>query len=104
MLAFDEVLGSGDKLVVASLHALLGERPGVRNLLLAHSAPARFFGRIISVGRPGVNDAARPKSLLEVGEILLRRVIVHLRLFFGIEVIEVAAKLIEAVHGWEILV
>ena len=35
----------------------------------------------------------------EVGEFLLREVVVHLRLFLGIEMVEVAEELVEAVIG-----
>ena len=42
VLALDEVLGGGDELVVAGLHALLGQRAGVLDLLLADAAPARL--------------------------------------------------------------
>ena len=40
--ALDEVLGGGDELVVAGFHALLGQRAGVLDLLLADLAPARL--------------------------------------------------------------
>ncbi len=40
-----------------------------------------------------------PKFLLEVREVLLRRIVVHLRLFLGVQVIEVAEELVEAVIG-----
>ena len=46
-----------------------------------------------------MDDAARPDRFAEVGEVLLRIVVVHLRLFLGIEVIEVAEELVEAVIG-----
>ena len=46
-----------------------------------------------------MDDAARPDVLLEVREVLLRIVVVHLRLFLGVEVIEVAEELVEAVIG-----
>ena len=71
VLALDEVLGGSDELVVAGLHALLGQRAGVLDLLLAHPAPARLLGRIVLVGRPAVQDAARAESLAEFREILL---------------------------------
>ena len=99
VLALDEVLGGGDELVVAGLHALLGERAGVLDLLLADPAPARLLGRIVLVGRPGMDHAARPEVLLEIREVLFGRIVVHLRLFLGVEVVEVAEELVEAVIG-----
>jgi hypothetical protein len=39
------------------------------------------------------------ESLAELRKIRLRRVVVHLRLFLGVEVVEVAEELVEAVHG-----
>ena len=42
VLALDEVLGGGDELVVAGLHALPGQRAGVLDLLLADPPPARL--------------------------------------------------------------
>ena len=77
----------------------LGERAGVLDLLLADLAPARLDGRIVRVGRPGMHDAARPERLLEVREILLVGIVVRFRLFLGVEVVEVAVKLVEAVVG-----
>ena len=75
------------------------ERAGVLDLLLADLAPARLLGRIVLVGRPGMDHAARAEVLAEVREVLLGRIVVHLRLFLGVEVIEVAEELVEAVVG-----
>jgi len=44
-----------------------------------------------------VEDAARPEVPAEVGKLLLRRVVVLLRLLLGVEVVEVAEELVEAV-------
>ena len=65
-LPLDEVLGGGDELVVAGLHALLGERAGVLDLLLADLAPARHHLRVVLVGGPAMEHAARPEVLLEL--------------------------------------
>src|SRR4051812_22760617 len=46
-----------------------------------------------------MDHPAWSKSIAEVREILLARVVVHFWLFFSVEVIEVAEKLIEAVVG-----
>jgi hypothetical protein len=94
-----EILGSGDELVVAGFHPLGRERTGVGDLLLADTAPAGFLGRVILVGRPTVDDPARPECFREFRKVLLGRVIVHLRLFLGIEMVEIAEEFVEAVHG-----
>ena len=57
------------------------------------------IGRVVLVGRPGVDHAARPEVLAEVREVLLRWIVVHLRLFLGVQVVEVAEELVEAVVG-----
>ena len=44
---------------VEGLHALAGQRAGVLDLLLADAAELRIDGRIVHVGRPGVQHAAR---------------------------------------------
>ena len=63
LLALDEVRRRGDELVVAGLHPLRGQRAGVLDLLLADLAPARHLGRVVLVGRPGMDDAARTELL-----------------------------------------
>ena len=76
-------------LVVDRLHALLGQRAGVLDLLGA-----------VRVG-PGVDHAARPELLAELGVL---RVVLVLRLFLGVQVVEVAEELVEAVVGRQVLV
>jgi hypothetical protein len=51
-----------------------------------------------------MQDTTGTIVLAEIREILLLRVVVHLRLLFGIEVIQIAVELIEAVQRWQILV
>ncbi len=76
-------------LVVDGLHALLRERASVLDLLGA-------------VGhRPAVDDAARAEALAELG---ILRVVLVLRLFLGVEVVEVAEELVEAVVRGQVLV
>ena len=77
----DEPLGFGDDLVVDRLHALLGERAGVLDATVGVA----------------VDHTARTESFTEVREILLVRVVTQLGLFFGIEVVQVAEELVEAV-------
>ena len=69
VLARDEVLGRVDELLVAGLHALLGQRTGILDLLLTHPSPARLLGGIVLVGRPGAHDAAAAEHLLEVRKV-----------------------------------
>ena len=70
-------------LVVDGLHALLGQRPGVLDLLPA-----------LAVG-PAMQHAPRPELLLELR---ILRIVGILGLLFGVEVIEVAEEFVEAVH------
>ncbi len=76
-------------LVVDRLHALLGERAGVLDLL-----------RPVGL-RPAVDDAARAEALLELGVL---GVVLELRLLLGVEVVQVAEELVEAVVGRQMLV
>ena len=76
-------------LVVDGLHALARERAGVLDLLRA-------------VGlRPAVDHAARAEALLE-GRVL--GVVLVLGLLLGVQVVEVAEELVEAVVGGQVLV
>jgi hypothetical protein len=104
VLPLDEVLGRRRRLVVDRLHALLRERAGVLDSLLAHAPPAWLFGRVVLVRRPRVDHAARPEPLLVLWEVLLGRVVRHLRLLLGVQVVEVAVELVEAVRGGQVLV
>jgi hypothetical protein len=51
VLAVNPVTGGVDELVVAGLHPLGGERPGVLDLLLADPSPARLLGRVCPSGK-----------------------------------------------------
>ena len=102
--AFDEVLRRGQELGVACFHALLGQRAGILNALFADAPPARMLGGIVFLGGPGVQDAARPEDILEVGKIRFGRIVYMLRFLIGVEVIEVAIELVEAVGGGQVLV
>ena len=53
-------------LLVDRLHALFGQRPGVFDLLFADAAPARVDCRVVLVGRPTMQHAARTEHLLEL--------------------------------------
>jgi hypothetical protein len=81
-------------LVVDGLHALLGQRAGVLDLL----PPS---------GSPGVDHAARARIApegLAVGEHHVAGVVLVLRLFFGVQVVQIAEELIEAVVGRQVFV
>ena len=93
--------GGIGELVVDGFHALDGERAGVLDLLLADFAELRIDGGVVGVGGPGVHDPARAELLPERGRL---RVVGILRLFLGVEVIEVAEELVETVDGREELV
>src|SRR5215831_6446746 len=86
--------------LVHRFHALAGERTGVFDLLFANAAEFGIGGRIIGVGGPGVQHAARTELLFVLG-MFLAGIIKFFRLLLGIEVIEVAEPFIKAVHGGE---
>jgi hypothetical protein len=95
----DEVLSGGNELVVAGFHALARERPRVLDPLLADLAPARVDRLVVLVRGPAVQHAAWAEVLSEVRELRLGWVVRHLGLFLGVEVIEVAEELVEAMVG-----
>ncbi|MET3930376.1 hypothetical protein ABIE51_002263 [Lysobacter sp. OAE881] len=101
VLALDEIAGGLDELVVAGFHALARQRSSVLDLLPADLAPARVGRGIVLVARPAMDDTARTE-LLAIARVL--RIAVHLRLFFGVEVVEVPEELIETVQGGQVLV
>jgi hypothetical protein len=100
----DEVLGRTEELHIAGLHALLRERPGILDLLLADPAPARLLGGVVRFCRPGVDDAARAEHLPEIGKFLLIRVVHVLGLLLGVQVVEVPEELVEPVDRGQVLV
>ena len=89
VLATDEVHRGVAELFVAGLHPLLGQRAGVLDALGA-----------VGVG-PRVQHAARP-VLLPEGWVF--RIVGQLGFLFGVEVIQVAEELVEAVHRGQMLV
>src|SRR5262245_5580928 len=92
LLALDKIDGRGEKLLVNGFHPLLGQWSGVLYLLL----PVR--------SRPAVQHAPRAEVLLEIREVLLRRIVTQLRFLLGIQVVEIAEELVEAVHRRQVLV
>ena len=94
-LPLDVVLGRGERLLVDRLHPLAGERAGVLDRLAA-----------LAVG-PALEHAPRPVGLAErlaVGELHAAGVVAVLRLLLGVQVVEVAEELVEAVHRRQVLV
>src|ERR1700742_3266169 len=83
-LLFDPLTGGGDELVIASLHALPGKRPGILDPLPSDPAPAHLLGRVILVGGPAVQHASRAVLVLESG---ILGIIWILGVLFGIQVI-----------------
>src|SRR5262245_6873476 len=94
MLPLHEVNRRRGSLVVDRLHALLGERAGVLDLLLADLAEARIDGLVIGVGRPSMEHATR-SELLDILRIL--RIVGKLGLLLRVQVVEIAEELVEAV-------
>src|SRR5271165_233149 len=83
------------KLIVGSLHPFLGKRAGVLAGLLAPGAEARISGRgIVGGGGFALEDATRSKLRPEAGVL---RIVDVFGLFLGIQVIEIAEKLIKPV-------
>ena len=89
VLTADEIRCGVAELLVDGLHPFLGQRPGVLDALGA-----------VRVG-PGVQNPARPE-LLPKRRVL--RIVRQLGFLFGVEVIQVAEELVEAVHGRQVLV
>ena len=101
LLPLHVVDGGGGGLVVDRLHPLLRERAGVFDRLLADLAEARVVGRVVHVGRLALEHAARAPLGLERRVL---RIVGQFRLFLGVEVIEVAEELVEAVDRRQRLV
>src|SRR5262249_11277006 len=83
------------------LHSLPGERPGVLDGLLADLAEARIHGGVVGLGGLALEHTARTVFRLE-GWVF--RIVVTLGLLLGVEVIEVAEELVEAMHRRQKLV
>src|SRR6478609_371463 len=76
--SLQEIEGSRGNLIINRLHALNGQRAGVLNLAIGR----RF------------DHAARPELLLELRVL---RIVRMLGLLLGVEVVEIAEKLVKAV-------
>src|SRR5215475_12142744 len=94
----DEVHGAVSDVVVDRFHALRGQRTGVADRLLADPAKARVDRRVFSVGGLAVQDPAWTKPLVKMWELWCLRIIRQLRLFLGVQMVQIAVELVKAVH------
>ena len=78
--------------------------PVSSHFCLPHGAEARVVAGRLGRGRDALQHAARTEIGAEVRILGGLRVVGVLRLFLGVEVIEVAEELVEAVHGRQELV
>src|SRR6516225_9428203 len=90
--AVDEVVRGADELRIDYFHALTGKRSGVLAFLLAPGAEARIVAWRVGGGGDTFEHPARPEIHPE-GRVF--RIILVLRLFLGVEVIEIAEELVE---------
>jgi hypothetical protein len=81
------------------LHALLGQRAGVHDGLLADLAEARIHRRVVRGRGLAVQHAARAEIGEEVREFRRLRVVRQFRFFGGVQMVERAVELIEPVDG-----
>ncbi len=97
----DEFDGSIEKLIVDRFHSFAVQRPCVFDALLSDLAETRVHRRVINVRRHTIQNASRSVALVKP---IILGPITKLWLFFGIEMIEIAVKLIEAMNGRQMLV
>ena len=100
-LTLHEIDGGSRCFVVDRFHPFLGERAGVLDGLLADLAPARMFGRIVAIRRLATQHAPWADRLPERGIVRIKAV---LRIFFGVEVVEIAEEFVEAMDGRQIFI
>ena len=80
--------------VVDRLHALGIELASVLDLLFADLAPARHHRLVIRIGGPAMDHVARADGVLQGLRVVPMRRVLH-----RVEVVQVAEKFVEAVHG-----
>jgi hypothetical protein len=90
----DEVEGGAEKFLVRRLHGFFGERAGIGAALLAPLAETRILARRIGDGCRAAQDAPRSEAQLELH---ILRIVGVLGLVLGVQMVEIAEKLIEAV-------
>ena len=104
VLPLDEILGGIDEFFIAGFHTLGGQRSGVLDLLLAYLAPALLLRRVVLILCPGMNYAARADVFPKARKVFFRKIVVHFRLFLGVEVVQIAKEFIETVDRRQELV
>src|ERR1700733_8214112 len=100
-LTLDEIDRGTRGLVVDRFHALSGQRSGVFDLLFADPAKAWIDRWIIGVGRGAFEHAPRAEPR---GKSWILGIIRIFRIFFRIQMVEIAEKLVEAVHSRQIFI
>ena len=104
VLALDEIRARPRGLVVDRFHALLGQRPGVLDALLARGpVPVVHLARIF-LGGPGMDDAPGKQRRAQQGRFLGGRVIRILRFLLRVQVIQIPEEFVESVGRRQILV
>jgi hypothetical protein len=78
-------------------HTLTSERASIFDLLFADLAPPRLSRGVVLVRCPTMKDTPRPEIRLKCR---VFRIVIGLRLFLCIQVVEVAEELIEPVARW----
>src|ERR1043166_2446460 len=99
-LSLDELDGSVGSLVIDRLHPFSVERTGVLDRLFADAAPAWLLSGGVLVGGLAAQHAARTEFFSKLGS----RIGATFRLFLGVEMVEVAKELVEAMNSRQILV
>ena len=96
MSTLNEIDRLVQELFVRGLHALAGERACICALLLAHRAKASILNFTFLRCGDTIQHAARAKPAVEFG---ILGIVLILRLFLSVEVVEISIKLIETVQG-----
>ena len=99
--AVDEAHRASQEFLVDRLHPGGVERAGVFDHLLADPAEPGIFRGVVGVGRPAMQHIARSVRFEKGG---IGGVVRVFRFLMGIEMVEVAEELVEAMHGREVLV
>src|SRR5215469_388746 len=89
----DELHGVAEDFIVNRLHALRTEFPSVFDLLFADLSPTRLNRCVIHVRRPAMDHSTGSHRLSCCGRIVRMARVLH-----GIQMIEIAKELIEAMY------
>jgi hypothetical protein len=98
----DEVAGAFHEVGLDGRHAFTGQRTGVFDGLLADPAETFILGRIVHVGGLTVQNTTRHEEPFHEG--IVPGILGLLGLLLGVQVVQVAVELVEAMHGREELV